>query len=532
MNSYYTLIYSNESLKATLINYRFVKALTNQKHILEIVFEKNGVDKKLIVSLNPVSPLFFMDEKASIKSHNAASFFGVLDGRQLIASEVTDGDRLVILQFDDDYRLMLQLFGPKPNVFLTQNNLILEAFKASDDWEGKPEPKPRRPIVIPFNQTSGVLKQRIFKAYPFIQRSFVPDLIFHGNLEQKGDNEIELFLNKVEVALKSIPEFRRMSDGRFCLIPSAFIPDENSEKFNDINAAIRVIFFSDRSGENFNQLREQVLKKLGKEISRCENLIRASEESLKSLERASTYNKYADILMANAHIKRLDRNEALFFDDIYNPGSTVEIKLKPDTTFAQNAAIFYEKKKKSERSFEILNEEAERATEKLTNVKALERNILELKNYHSLKQFLKQHKDNVFLIGADQPLDYQSRPYLIAHTGKFEIWIGKNAKGNDELLRDSHKEDIWMHARGVSGSHVIIRMQKKTHDPELAMLELAASWAAWKSKARGAEFVPVIWTRRKFVRKPKGAAPGTVIVQQEKVLIIQPKEPKNEYFRN
>lgn len=532
MNSYYTLIYSNESLKATLINYRFVKALTHQKHILEIIFEKNGVDKKLIVSLNPVSPLFFTDDKASIKSHNAASFYGVLEGRLLIDSEVADGDRLVILHFDDGYRLILQLFGPKPNVFLTHNNLILEAFKASDEWEGKPEPKPRRPLLIPFQQTDGSLKQRIFKAYPFIQRSFVPDLIFHGKLEQKGDDEIESFLNKVEDALKAGPEFRRMSDGRFCLIPKMFIPDENSEQFNDINTAIRVIFFSDRSGENFNQLREQVLKKLGKEIARCENLIRASEESLKSLERASTYSKYADILMANAHIKRADRNDSVVFEDIFTPGNSVEIKLKPDTTFAENAAIYYEKKKKSERSFEILNEEAERASEKLTKVKALEQMILDVQNYYSLKQFLKQHKDNAFLIGADQPLEQQSRPYLIANTGKFEIWIGKHAKGNDELLRDSHKEDIWMHARGVSGSHVVIRMQKKMHDPDLSILELAASWAAWKSKARGAEFVPVIWTRRKFVRKPKGAAPGTVIVQQEKVLIVQPKELKNEYFKN
>ena len=54
-----------------------------------------------------------------------------------------------------------------------------------------------------------------------------------------------------------------------------------------------------------------------------------------------------------------------------------------------------------------------------------------------------------------------SLPYKKAYLSGYEIRIGKNASSNDELLRISHKEDIWLHARGVSGSHVIIVMDKK-----------------------------------------------------------------------
>lgn len=532
MNSYFSLIYSNEMLKSTLRDYRFVKALTHQKNILEIFFERNGKPCKMIVSVHPLLSLFFTDNRVSEKSHNVASFFEILTGQLFKTSQVSDGDRLVTLFFEDDYKLILQLFGSRPNVFLIKNDRILEAFKSPDDWEGKPQPQPRKPETIPYVETKGAIKQRIFKSHPYIQRAFVPDLIFYGNLNEKTDTEVSEYLADVHKSLASEPEFRKMSDGRFCLIPSKFIPDNDAETFANINDAIRVIFFSERSGHNFVSLRDIVLKRLQKERSRSENLIRASEESLKSLERAATYSKFGDILMANAHQKRTDRRDSGTFEDIYESGTYVEINLKPDASYAENAAYYYEKKRKSERSFEVLHEQAERATIKLKEIQKLESKLSELRSFHSLKEFLKQEKENELLQDATQPLEMQSRPYLIAQTGKFEIWIGKNAKGNDELLRDAHKEDIWMHARGVSGSHVIIRMQKKMYDPDISILELAASWAAWKSKARGAALVPVIWTRRKFVRKPKGASLGTVIVQQEKVLLVQPTDIKSEYFRN
>ena len=86
-------------------------------------------------------------------------------------------------------------------------------------------------------------------------------------------------------------------------------------------------------------------------------------------------------------------------------------------------------------------------------------------------------------------------------------------------------KNIWLHARGVSGSHVIIRMNNSKEMPDKRIIEEVAQFAAYQSKAKGAGLAPVIYTKRKYIRKPKGSAHGAVIVQKEQVVIIEPKNP-------
>jgi predicted ribosome quality control (RQC) complex YloA/Tae2 family protein len=93
------------------------------------------------------------------------------------------------------------------------------------------------------------------------------------------------------------------------------------------------------------------------------------------------------------------------------------------------------------------------------------------------------------------------------------------------MLSLAHKDDIWLHAKSVAGSHVILRAQQKI--PDKSVIEIAASFAAHQSKAKGSEWVPVIYTPKKYVRKAKNSPPGTVIVQKEQVVMVQPMEPRD-----
>jgi predicted ribosome quality control (RQC) complex YloA/Tae2 family protein len=81
---------------------------------------------------------------------------------------------------------------------------------------------------------------------------------------------------------------------------------------------------------------------------------------------------------------------------------------------------------------------------------------------------------------------------------------------------------VWLHARGAAGAHVILRWQRDAAPPKRD-LEEAAVLAAWHSKARGSTVVPVDWTRRKYVRKPRGAAPGAVVVQRSETVFVRPE---------
>ena len=107
-------------------------------------------------------------------------------------------------------------------------------------------------------------------------------------------------------------------------------------------------------------------------------------------------------------------------------------------------------------------------------------------------------------------------------SGGLDIWVGRGARSNDELtFHSAAPGDVWLHARDAAGAHVVLRWQRD--DPPPARdLEEAAQLAAWHSKARGSTVVPVDWTRRKWVRKPRGAAPGLVLLDRSKTLFVRP----------
>ena len=116
-------------------------------------------------------------------------------------------------------------------------------------------------------------------------------------------------------------------------------------------------------------------------------------------------------------------------------------------------------------------------------------------------------------------------PYHQFDFRNFRILVGKNAVANDLLtLKFSHKEDLWLHAKDVSGSHVLIKHQSGKNFPR-EVIEYAASLAAYNSKRKNESLCPVIVTPKKFVRKRKGDPPGAVVVEREEVMMVEPLNP-------
>lgn len=123
-----------------------------------------------------------------------------------------------------------------------------------------------------------------------------------------------------------------------------------------------------------------------------------------------------------------------------------------------------------------------------------------------------------------------SLPYRVFRTsGGLEVWVGRGAKENDRLtFREAAPNDVWLHVQAMPGSHVVLRWSDPTAAPPARDLEEAAQLAAVFSRARTSSVAAVVWTRRKHVRKPRGAPPGTVVPQQVKTLFVEPDESVKE----
>ncbi len=107
----------------------------------------------------------------------------------------------------------------------------------------------------------------------------------------------------------------------------------------------------------------------------------------------------------------------------------------------------------------------------------------------------------------------------------WQIMAGRTDADNDQLsLRIARPNDWWFHVRGMPGSHVILQIQGDMEPPK-AVLRQAAAVAAYHSKARAGGIGAVSATRAKYVRKPKGAKPGTVHIRKEKIIKVRPALP-------
>lgn len=202
-------------------------------------------------------------------------------------------------------------------------------------------------------------------------------------------------------------------------------------------------------------------------------------------------------------------------------GEVVEMELDPTLSPAENAAGWYAEARKRERAAARLPgliEAAEAEVERWAQaVRSGERGELPAWAAAALAARDVQ--------GAPGASEGGGLPYRVFHSaGGLEIRVGRSSRANDQLtFAHSSPNDVWLHARSVPGSHVILRWRDPEGSPPARDLEEAARLAAFYSKARSSGLVPVDWTRRKYVRKPRGAPPGSVIPQRVRTLFVEPR---------
>lgn len=109
--------------------------------------------------------------------------------------------------------------------------------------------------------------------------------------------------------------------------------------------------------------------------------------------------------------------------------------------------------------------------------------------------------------------------------GGWVVLAGRTDADNDRLsLKIADANDWWFHVKGLSGSHVVLRVPAG-EDPDRATIKAAAAIAAWHSRARGSRQVAVSGTRARFVTKPRGGKCGTVQIRREETFKVRPAIP-------
>jgi len=258
-------------------------------------------------------------------------------------------------------------------------------------------------------------------------------------------------------------------------------------------------------------------------IERSKNKIRALEAELDTGRDPDELRQLGHLLLARKAAVPAGAAEARLegFD-----GEPMTVPLDPALDAVGNAEAFYDEAKRLERAAARIPGRIGAERRRLAGLAgALER--LEAGESTDLIRTLAGVAKRPDGAGRPGASSTEQLPYRSYRTSSgLEIRAGRSAKANDELtFRHSAPDDIWMHVRESPGSHVVLRWGHRDRNPPEADIVEAAQVAAVLSRARGSGIVPVAWTRRKYVRKPRKAAPGAVVPERTRTVFVEP-DPK------
>jgi len=240
---------------------------------------------------------------------------------------------------------------------------------------------------------------------------------------------------------------------------------------------------------------------------------RLEEEARGAAEAAARLRAQADILMANLHAVPRGAAEVELTDFA---GSRLRLQLDPARSAQRNAQEWYDQARRRERAARRAPILQERTSAELQRLAVLQERVA--------RGEASAAESPEWLARAERPLAAAPLPYRRYRTsGGLEVRVGRNARANDALTREhASPDDIWLHAREATGAHVVLRWGRREGHPPRQDLVEAATLAAWHSRARTSGLVPVDWTRRKYVRKPRKAPPGQVVMERARTVFVAP----------
>ena len=447
---------------------RYITAEANGMYVHEIFsLSKN----ECVISMRFKDKEFameaYMDETTSfvffparaLSGRTSQALFPELENAKFLSAYANESDRSFFMDFDNHCSVLFKLYGRNANIILFKGGAVHTLFRQQ------------------FTKDA-LLQRSAFEKY--------------SGTNEKQNYFLSRENNELKLSLENDPD--------------TFLQTNNA--VDAVNAFAKEYFYI----RKFVTQKQKLISTLLKKKQHLEATIAVAKKKTEELIYDSDFKLQADVLMANLHAVPAGALE-VELHDFYND-KPILIKLKKDIPPQKHAENLYRKSRKQEI-------EREKTKEKIDSLQAKLKDVIfdlaaaeKINTGKELKNFIPEDEDK----GRQQVI-----PFRTMKVGDYEILIGKSAQSNDELLRYADKEDVWLHARGVSGSHVIIRKKGKLPVPK-EVIARAAQLAAWYSKGKNASLLPVIYTLRKFVRKPKGAAPGAVVCDREEVIMVEPKE--------
>ena len=537
-----------------LIGARVNKVLQPNKY--EIILNLyNSANYMLDICIHPEYYRMCLTNISKPNPTNALNFCMLLR-KYLTSSRITniesvDLDRLIFIDFEGNnelrdtikYRLVIELMGRRSNiVLLNYNGFIIDSIKhiITSDREILPAreyiaPKSSKNSFLDldnFDEFYTLLSQRSYESLS----SYLPEL-FTGLTSAFVLNVLDEL--DVEDSSKDVNELEEVYDYIKNLISNLGTDNVSLKKVNkdyvldlasDEGSLSEFLdkYYSDKEVENIfiaakSELSKSILSALKKASKKLENI----NQKLRSCNDMDKYKLYGELLTANLY--KYHENFAqpsIEVENYYDNNNLVTIKLDTSVSYSKNAERFFKKYNKLKNTLSVVTVQKKEAELELEYIESIIYSVSNAKTIEDIEEIHNEFTENVLMkkynyksfqkVNADKNLTNNLNKIVI---NKYDVYIGKNNKQNDYLtLHFADKSDLWFHAQGFHGAHVILKTNGKTPDEDTIFK--CAQLAKQNCKAALERNVSVDYTYIKYVKKHHSGKTGMVNYTNYKTIIV------------
>lgn len=541
----------------------------NDEIILSV--KNNRENYKLLLSASATLPLAYLTEETKQNPMTAPNFCMLLrkhlNGGKILNITQPDFERIINIEIEHlndmgdvcQKILIIELMGKHSNIIFTQpDGMIIDSIKhISLNTSSVREVLPGRQYFIPKTQekynplvvTEEMFMKILEKPLPAAKALYLSltgispliaeELCYQASIDSSVSTAALSESEKIHLYHRFIHFTEDIREGKyapnivykgkepveFSSVPLTCYGELSAASFDSISKLLETYYAAKNSITRIRQKSVDLRKVVGTALDRSRKKYELQLKQMKDTEKKDKYKIYGEMIHTYGY-ELEDGAKSLTCLNYYT-NEEITVPLDPQLSSLENARKYFEKYNKLKRTYDALSKYIVETKNEISHLESISASL----DIALLEEDLVQLKEELMDYGyikrkysgknGNKKIKITSKPFHYISSDGFHIYVGKNNFQNEDLtFKFATGGDWWFHAKGIPGSHVIL----KTNGQEVpdTTFEQAARLAAYYSKGKNAQKVEIDYSEKKNIKKPNGGKPGFVIYHTNYSMSIEP----------